>query len=172
MLSKINILSNGLFRRLVLALALVLCTVAVSAQQKSSLPREHINAFWLMNLTKYVEWPNDTLEDFTVGVFGYSTPEYHRLKAMQANGTQINGRKLKTLKFPNVAKIEYSHILFVNKVDSQYLPEINEKIKGQRTLLVTDSCSANQSDLFMINLVLQSRSNQFQVNLNRLTRQV
>ncbi|MBO4243979.1 MAG: DUF4154 domain-containing protein [Bacteroidales bacterium] len=167
MLSKINILSNGLFRRLVLALALVLCTAAVSAQQKSSLPREHINAFWLMNLTKYVEWPNDTLEDFTVGVFGYSTPEYHRLKAMQANGTQINGRKLKTLKFPNVAKIEYSHILFVNKVDSQYLPEINEKIKGQRTLLVTDSCSANQSDLFMINLVLQSRSNQFQVNLNK-----
>lgn len=167
MLSKINILSNGLFRRLVLALALVVCTAAVSAQQKSSLPREHINAFWLMNLTKYVEWPNDTLEDFTVGVFGYSTPEYHRLKAMQANGTQINGRKLKTLKFPNVAKIEYSHILFVNKVDSQYLPEINEKIKGQRTLLVTDSCSANQSDLFMINLVLQSRSNQFQVNLNK-----
>ena len=167
MLSKINILSNGLFRRLVLALALVVCTAAVSAQQKSSLPREHINAFWLMNLTKYVEWPNDTLEDFTVGVFGYSTPEYHRLKAMQANGTQINGRKLKTLKFPNVAKIEYSHILFVNKVDSQYLHEINEKIKGQRTLLVTDSCSANQSDLFMINLVLQSRSNQFQVNLNK-----
>ena len=64
MLSKINILSNLIFRRLVLALALVLCTAMVSAQQKSTLPREHINVFWIMNFAKYVEWPNDTVEDF------------------------------------------------------------------------------------------------------------
>ena len=169
MLSKINILSNLIFRRLVLALALVLCTAMVSAQQKSTLPREHINVFWIMNFAKYVEWPNDTVEDFTVGVFGYSTPEYHRLKAMQANGATINGRKFKTVKFANVSKIEYSHILFVNKVDSQYLHEINDKIKGKKTLLITDSCSSSQSDLFMVNLVLQSRSNQFQINLNKAT---
>ncbi|MBP5504073.1 MAG: DUF4154 domain-containing protein [Bacteroidales bacterium] len=141
----------------------------VSAQQKSTLPREHINVFWIMNFAKYVEWPNDTVEDFTVGVFGYSTPEYHRLKAMQANGATINGRKFKTVKFANVSKIEYSHILFVNKVDSQYLHEINDKIKGKKTLLITDSCSSSQSDLFMVNLVLQSRSNQFQINLNKAT---
>ncbi len=169
MLSKINILSNLIFRRLVLALALVLCTAMVSAQQKSTLPREHINVFWIMNFAKYVEWPNDTVEDFTVGVFGYSTPEYHRLKAMQSNGATINGRKFKTVKFANVSKIEYSHILFVNKVDSQYLHEINDKIKGKKTLLITDSCSSSQSDLFMVNLVLQSRSNQFQINLNKAT---
>ena len=169
MLSKINILSTLIFRRLVLALALVLCTAMVSAQQKSTLPREHINVFWIMNFAKYVEWPNDTVEDFTVGVFGYSTPEYHRLKAMQANGATINGRKFKTVKFANVSKIEYSHILFVNKVDSQYLHEINDKIKGKKTLLITDSCSSSQSDLFMVNLVLQSRSNQFQINLNKAT---
>ena len=169
MLSNINILSNLIFRRLVLALALVLCTAMVSAQQKSTLPREHINVFWIMNFAKYVEWPNDTVEDFTVGVFGYSTPEYHRLKAMQANGATINGRKFKTVKFANVSKIEYSHILFVNKVDSQYLHEINDKIKGKKTLLITDSCSSSQSDLFMVNLVLQSRSNQFQINLNKAT---
>ncbi|MBR4214056.1 MAG: DUF4154 domain-containing protein [Bacteroidales bacterium] len=141
----------------------------VSAQQKSTLPREHINVFWIMNFAKYVEWPNDTVEDFSVGVFGYSTPEYHRLKAMQANGATINGRKFKTVKFANVSKIEYSHILFVNKVDSQYLHEINDKIKGKKTLLITDSCSSSQSDLFMVNLVLQSRSNQFQINLNKAT---
>ena len=171
MLSKTNILSLGLIRRLLLAVALVLCATGVFAQQNKpqQLAREHINVFWLMNFYKYVEWPNDTANDLIVGVFGNASSEYHRLKGMQTSGATFNGRKFKTIRFPNVSKIEYSHILYVNRHDLQYLADINEKIKGQPTLLVTDSCSSDLSDLFMVNLVLQSRTNQFQVNINKAT---
>lgn len=171
MLSKTNILSLGLIRRLLLAVALVLCATGVFAQQNKpqQLSREHINVFWLMNFYKYVEWPNDTANDLIVGVFGNASSEYHRLKGMQSSGATFNGRKFKTIRFSNVSKIEYSHILYVNRHDLQYLADINEKIKGQPTLLVTDSCSSDLSDLFMVNLVLQSRTNQFQVNINKAT---
>ena len=175
MLSKTNILSFDLFRRLFLTVALLLCAFVGSAQQNkpqqrtSALPREQINVFWLMNFSKYVEWPNDTADDLIVGVFGNASLEYHRLKAMQTTGATFNGRKYKTIRYANVSKIEYSHILYVNRHDLQFLADINDKIKGQPTLLVTDSCSSDYADLFMVNLVLQSRTNQFQVNINKAT---
>lgn len=169
---KFNILSLNVIRRILLTAVLLVCAVGSTfaqqnQRQEQKLPREQINVFWIMNFAKYVQWPNDTTDEFTIGVYGNFTPEYHRLKSMQTSGTTINGKKFKTLKFPSVSKIEYTNILFVHKNDSNYLPDINDKIKGQPTLLIVDSCVVDNPDLFMVNLVRKSRSNQFQVNLNK-----
>ena len=167
---KTNILTLSIVRRLLIAVIVMLCASNVSAQRPTKLSREQVNVFWLMNFAKYVEWPNDTASEYIVGMFGNSSIEYHRLKAMQASGATINGKKFKTVRYSNVSKIDYSHILYVNRHDLQYLPEINDKIAGKPTLLVTDSCSSENSELFMVNLVLQSRTNQFQVNLDKASK--
>ena len=173
MLLKHNILSSCLIQRLIVMAALLFCFAPFATaqqqdqQQQQRLGRAQINVFWIMNFAKYVQWPGDSISEYLVGVYGYSTDEFHRLKASQINGATIHGTKYKTLKFTKVANIEYTHILFVEKNYLDLLPEINAKIGDAPTLLIVDSCTSEDNNLYVVNLLRKNRSNQFQVNIEK-----
>jgi hypothetical protein len=89
------------------------------------------------NFTKYVQWPDhDASGEFVIGVIG-NADVYKTLTGWY--GGKPKGSKTYVIKkFTSASEVGDCHVLFIDKAKSGEFDEVNSKIKGKGTLVITD----------------------------------
>ena len=156
-----------LIKRVALVLALVAVASFMPRSASGQISQEALRAHWILTLSEYVDWPgNEYTEEYSVGVYGTTAPEYNELCRMRDNNSKIKGKPFSVHQFKRVRDLTPTHILFVNSNYNSDLQAISNRLKNDSTLIVICDTAKEKSlqQCFMINLLLKGRANQFQVN--------
>ncbi len=140
-----------------LILTIIFCSLFnwISAQEAQ------LKSVYIFNFTKLVEWPDDSSqENFVIGIIG-KTPVSIMLNTI-ARKRKVGNRKIIVKEF-DIHSIEYTHILFVPKEYSSFLPSILESRKNSKTLIVTEAEGPSGRG-GMINFVIRSNHLRFELN--------
>ncbi len=164
-----NILSKKFWLACLMLLALVPIANRSQAQQNYQQVRQ--SAMYITMLSGYYTWPNeDSINVYTIGVYGYTAPEYGCLDTMSRGGASISGKnkKFEVIHFRKVKDVTPTDILFINPNYSNDLPAIDGKLNGAHTLVFTSNIERDSKLLryTMLNLDLNNKdkNNKFQVN--------
>lgn len=158
---------NILLRRVALIMALVVVATIMPSSLSAQISQEALRAHWILTLSEYVEWPgNEYTEEYSIGVFGTTAPEYNELVKMRDNNSKIKGKPFSVHQFKKVKDLTPTHILYVNSTYNSDLQAISNRLKTDSTLIIVSDTASdkNLQPFFMINLLLKGRANQFQVN--------
>lgn len=115
-------------------IAFVMASGALQAQER---PMHEVYSMMVFNFTKYVQWPDHTATgEFVIGVVG-SDDVYNTLTIWY--GGKPRGTKTYVIKkFNSASEISDCHVVFIDKSKSGEFENINEKLKGKGTLVITD----------------------------------
>ncbi len=95
-----------------------------------------MKAIFIMNFTRYIEWPESYREgNFVVGVVGNS-PLYTELIKM-AKTKKVASQTLEIRKFDEIGDIAKCHILYVSENKSQDILSVVSQVKQNSTLIIT-----------------------------------
>lgn len=106
-------------------------------------PMHEVYSMMMFNFVKYVQWPDHTSTgDFVIGVVG--NPEvYNTLNAWY--GGKPRGSKTYVIKsFKSAADLSDCDVVFIDKSKSGEFEAINNKVKGQGTLVITDKAGLGE----------------------------
>jgi uncharacterized protein DUF4154 len=107
---------------------------------KNSPTEYRVNAAYLFNFLKFVEWPGDAPADpeekWVIGIVGVS-PVVAEL-ALLAEGKIVEGRGLLVKKFRATDDLRACNILFVSASEEKHLPSILIALHGSSVLTVAD----------------------------------
>lgn len=106
-------------------------------------PMHEVYSMMMFNFVKYVQWPDHTSTgDFVIGVVG--NPEvYNTLNAWY--GGKPRGTKTYVIKsFKSAADLSDCDVVFIDKSKSGEFDAINNKVKGQGTLVITDKAGLGE----------------------------
>lgn len=121
-------------RLFALSVVIVAACGTTLAQER---PLHEVYSMMVFNFTKYVQWPDHTESgEFVIGVIGNSQV-YETLSTWYSG----KGRGTKTYvikKFASANEVTDCHVLFIDKSKSGAFEEINNKVKGKGTLVITD----------------------------------
>jgi len=158
----------ALARRIGLLLCVVtgILFVPVPAQQLVA-PEHEVKATWLLNLTRFVEWPSTAFEDndspFVVGVMGKELPEMDLEKTF--GDKPIKGRRVQIKRVSNEQEIRGCQLLFITSSERRRTRDLLDKLKGQPVLTVGET-----EDFLdyggVINLLVKDESLQLEIDLN------
>ena len=96
-----------------------------------------IQAVFIYNFTKYIEWPKDYRQgDFTVGILGSNPGLFNQLKQM-AQFKKVANQQLVVEKFNSINDVKKCNILFVTRDKSSALKNVIKKVHAYSTLIVT-----------------------------------
>jgi hypothetical protein len=117
-----------------LLFAIVVAGSAVHAQER---PIHEVYSMMVFNFTKYVQWPDHTATgEFVIGVIG-NTDVYNTLHTWYSG--KPRGTKTYVIKrFSSAADVTDCHVVFIDKSKSGEFEEVNDKVKGKGTLIITD----------------------------------
>jgi hypothetical protein len=89
------------------------------------------------NFTKYVQWPDHAAGgEFVIGVVG-NTDMFNTLNGWY--GGKPRGTKTYIIKkFNSAADVTDCHVLYIDKSKSGEFDNVNDKLKGKGTLIITD----------------------------------
>ncbi len=123
-MKKINVL---------LAAALFISGSAFSQDR----PVHEVYSMMVFNFTKYVQWPDHaTTGEFVIGVVGNSDI-YNTLNGWY--GGKPRGSKTYIVKrFNSAAEVTDCHVIYIDKSKSAEFENVNTKLKGKGTLVITD----------------------------------
>ena len=94
-------------------------------------------AKFIYNFTKFFEWSqSNQSDDFVIGVLG-SNDVYQELEDF-TKGKKVILKEIKVKRFTSADKVSNCHILFVSRVHSKKLPDLDSRI-GSNTLLISNS---------------------------------
>ena len=158
---------NILLRRVALIMALVVVASIMPSSLSAQISQEALRAHWILTLSEYVEWPGaEYTEEYSIGVFGTTAPEYNELVKMRDSNSKIKGKPFSVHQFKKVKDLTPTHILYVNSAYNSDLQAISNRLKTDSTLIIVSDTASdkNLQPFFMINLLLKGRANQFQVN--------
>lgn len=150
-------------RRLYIFLCFVLLGFSTAGQVDVRQAEAHIKAVYLYNFSKYIEWPSDYRSgDFVIGVLNGNSNIINELNKMAASKTAGSQRFI-IKNFKTAAEISKCNILYVPASSNGMLPEVLKKIKGQSTLLVTESVGDAKRGA-AINFVSKDSKQEFELN--------
>ena len=159
---------NILLQRVALTIVLLAAVITIAPlTAKAQISQEALRAHWILTLSEYVDWPgNEYTEEYSIGVYGSTAPEYNELVKMNDNGSKMKGKPFAVKQFKKVKDITPTHILYVNSGSNGDLQAISNKLKNDSTLIIVSDTAKdkNLQPCFMINLLLKGRGNQFEVN--------
>ncbi len=149
-------------------LALIPVAQKANAQGRNTVSQR---ALHVTMLSGYINWPNeDSIDVFTIGVYGYNAPEYGNLDTLAQRGYMIadKNKKFKVVHFRRLKDLTPTNILFVNSNYNSDLPSIDAKLNGAPTLVFTSDLEPDSKLVryTMINLTLKNKDKKdaFQVN--------
>jgi hypothetical protein len=118
----------------VLVAAALLFSGSVYAQER---PIHEVYSMMVFNFTKYVQWPDHaTSGEFIIGVVG-NTDIYNTLNGWY--GGKPRGSKTYIIKkFNSASEVTDCHVLYIDKSKSSDFENVNNKVKGKGTLVITD----------------------------------
>jgi|SRR5687767_14665371 hypothetical protein len=116
-----------------LAAALLISSNAFSQDR----PIHEVYSMMVFNFTKYVQWPDHaTTGEFVIGVVG-NADMYNTLNGWY--GGKPRGSKTYIVKkFNSAAEVTDCHVIYIDKSKSSEFENVNTKLKGKGTLVITD----------------------------------
>lgn len=129
---------------------------------------EKLQAFFIYNFTKYIEWPLDYQSgNFDILVLGSSSIDAH-LKDI-ALSKKVGSQAIVTRKISSVGEISKCHIVFISKEKSGELQNVISRIGSNSTLIITEKDGlANMGSA--INFVIVNDKQKFELNKRNVTK--
>lgn len=122
---------------------LLLCVISQLQAQRA--PEYQVKAAFLLNFSKFVEWPGDAFarqsDIFILGVLG--TDPFGDYLDEIVEGEKIEGKKLIIQRYSSVDDIHDCQILFINMPPEETAAAI-EKLKGRSILTISDEPDFSQ----------------------------
>jgi hypothetical protein len=117
--------------------ALVIAALITGSAFAQDRPMHEVYSMMVFNFTKYVQWPDHTAGgEFVIGVIG-NTEVYNTLTTWY--GGKPRGAKTYVIKkFNNADEMGDCHVVFIDKSKSGVFEDVNNKMKGKGTLIITD----------------------------------
>lgn len=161
--TKYSIYRWLLSTRAVLAIMFVLVTlVLTSSRALGQVASENLRAIKIVTCAEMAEWKSfKSPTEFTIGVYGQFAEELNPLKEFTKN-RMISDRPIKVVHFRRRRDIVPTDVLFVNSRFNEELDEIYTTATNNKTLLIADHAPGKEH--FMINLLLDSKGKDFEVN--------
>ncbi len=131
------------------------------------LSEDVIKANFILNLALLVEWEEDTIGRYNLGVFGGD----ELLEALAAKSQDISfkGKGIDVVQLKQINEIPGVDILYVGRRKNYGLERIHEIATNNQILMFSDSCS--NPDIIMINLLdLDQPGSQFEINKTNLNK--
>lgn len=151
-----------IFQKFFLVLLLPLMAAAPATPPPDT--NAKIKSSYLMNFTKYIEWPGNYKEgSFVIGVLGSSSlvDELNKMAATKKVGLQ----NIEVKNFSSPSAVSKCHVLYVTPEMSTSLRDVLGKIKGQSTLVVTEKSGMAKQGAAINFLVLDNKL-KFELNKN------
>jgi hypothetical protein len=153
------------------AVACALAGLAVSGPAQSSPQAEdyQVKAAFLLNFTKFIEWPASAFEEANsaLSICLLGDDPFNGLLEKLVEGEAVNGHKLVVRSIRQVPKSRSCQVLFINKPEKE-IPAILAET-GNGVLTVSDR-EGFLRDGGMIAFVIQSRHVRFDINLRAASR--
>ena len=142
----------------ILAAALLISGSAFSQDR----PMHEVHSMMVYNFTKYVQWPDHSATgEFIIGVVG-NTDIFNTLNGWY--GGKPRGSKTYIIKkFNSAAEVTDCHVLYIDKSKSGEFDNVNDKLKGKGTLIITDKSGMGEKGS-SINFKLVDNKLKFELN--------
>lgn len=120
----------------------------------------------MYKIARHTDWPadfNDTASTFNIGFIGSdsTTSKIYKAFLFAEKFRKLKKKKIKSLFFDKVEKIENVRMLYVNGNGTLDLNKIKAKISAEPVLLITEGYPFEET---MINMMANSRRGRFEVN--------
>ena len=125
-------------------------------------PMHEVHSMMVYNFTKYVQWPDHAAGgEFIIGVVG-NVDIYNTLNGWY--GGKPRGAKTYIIKkFNSAADVTECHVLYIDKSKSGEFDNVNDKLKGKGTLIITDKSGLGEKGS-SINFKLVDNKLKFELN--------
>lgn len=125
-------------------------------------PMHEVHSMMVFNFTKYVQWPDHAVTgEFIIGVVG-NNDIYNTLNGWY--GGKPRGSKTYIIKkFNSAAEVTDCHVLYIDKTKSGEFDNVNDKVKGKGTLIITDKSGLGEKGS-SINFKLVDNKLKFELN--------
>ncbi len=142
----------------ILAAALLISGSAFSQDR----PMHEVHSMMVYNFTKYVQWPDHSATgEFIIGVVG-NNDIFNTLNGWY--GGKPRGSKTYIIKkFNSAAEVTDCHVLYIDKSKSGEFDNVNDKVKGKGTLIITDKSGLGEKGS-SINFKLVDNKLKFELN--------
>ena len=151
-------------KRRFFATSLLLIAFALNSEAQV----EKLQAFFIYNFTKYIEWPQDyQTGNFDILVLGNSSIDGY-LKEI-ASTKKVGSQSIAIRKVGSVNEISKCHIIFISKEKSGELQNVISKIGSNSTLIISEKTGlANAGSA--INFVIVNDKQKFELNKRNVTK--
>ncbi|WP_299459548.1 YfiR family protein [uncultured Microscilla sp.] len=144
-------------------IAFLLLWVMTATQAHAQTKNYRFQAFYILNFTKYIEWPKQDNDRFVVGVLGSQYTSRTISRTLSGRKIASNGSTIVVKRFPSISQIKDCDILFVSANSTNNIRRVIRKTNGHSTLIVTEkegfigkgSC---------INFVVKNRKMRYEIN--------
>jgi hypothetical protein len=146
-------------KKTLLFFALFFSTIMLSQAQTDY----RFHSIFIYNFTKYIQWPvAQQSGDFVIGVLGNSHNVIEELTKVTAN-KMVGSQKIVVKKYKSAAEATDCHILFIPSSVSHSFEDVQSKLKGKPTLVITEKSGLAQKGSG-INFIMQDNKWKFELN--------
>ena len=121
-------------------------------------------ALYILDISKYVEWPESVFnkqEFFTIGILDPEESLFWDVHNLSKTRLYNQGKPILVHIFKAIDQIRPTNVLYVNKLSGFKLEPVFKTISGKNTLLITEGFQFHES---MLNFVVIENKPRFQVN--------
>jgi hypothetical protein len=148
-----------------IVIILLFSPCGTSVAQTNQLSEYQIKAAYLLNFTRFVEWPTNafpkTNSSFVIGVAGIN-PFGDELQRVFAN-QDVVGHRFEIRDVTRVSEARECHLLFVCRSERRHVDEILGGLAQRPVLTVSDIDRFNQ-DGGIVRLFMEGRKVRFEIN--------
>ncbi len=128
---------------------------------------EKVQAMFVYNFTKYIEWPASAKSgNFVIAVMGSSTIYEELIKV--AESKNVGNQTIVVRKINSPADITDQHIVFVSENKTSVIPQVMEKIGNNPTLVITESRGTLDKGVG-INFIIVDNKQRFELKKDNIT---
>jgi hypothetical protein len=147
-------------RTFLLLLIFTLFTTFTTIDQER--PRAEINAAMVYNFVKYVNWPTDQSETFTIAVYGDDNETFKFLSSWYHDKPK-GDKKMKIIKIEDLKNVSSVQVLFISKNKNKEFEQIFSQIQNKPILSITESSNLGQKGS-CINMKIVDGKLKFEIN--------
>ena len=128
---------------------------------------EKVQAMFVYNFTKYIEWPASTKSgNFVIAILGNS-PIYEELIKI-AQSKNVGNQTIVVRKINSTSEISDQHIVFISENKSSEIERVTNKIGSNPILLITES-SGMIGKGAGINFIIVDNKQRFEMKKENIT---
>jgi hypothetical protein len=151
-------------RNIIVLLLLASLGVGVRLPVQAQAPNEYrVKAAFILNFTRFIEWPSDGYSDGGALVVGIVGDDPFGGSLDQLNGTSVNGHRIVIRRLKAGDYLKACQILFVSSSERNRLGKILESVRGGSVLTIGELSQFNQAG-GIIKFVIQDNKVRFEIN--------